>query len=213
MLTHFSYHFHSMSDHILKNIPVLFLKSLGKEALSKGYIHLFVNLHMRLFLLQKCLTNVVCGPNHSAFFIYTIVTPISWLKIYLESLTISTSILVDLWCSQTVITVPFISHRPPPWLLGSLSVFILLLTKIYSDLHQDLLLFPPLMYTAVIEGYPTQVYCDPLANSKHGPIFTSILKGKYKYPYRVNQETNFGQIDLQFNYGKNLEIIEFQKFG
>ena len=93
--------YHPMSDHILINILVLFLKSLGKGALSKGYIHLFVNLHMRLFLLQKCLTNVVCGPNHSAFFIYTIVAPISWLKIYLENLTISTSIIVDFGLSNS----------------------------------------------------------------------------------------------------------------
>ena len=135
MLTHFSYHFHSMSDHILKNIPVLFLKSLGKEALSKGYIHLFVNLHMRLFLLQKCLTNVVCGPNHSAFFIYTIVAPISWLKIYLESLTISTSIIVDFGPSNSNIKYNHctVQSQTTPWLIGSLSV-----SKRLSYFHQDL---------------------------------------------------------------------------
>ena len=88
------------------------MKSLGKEALSKGYIHLFVNLHMRLFLLQKCLTNVVCGPNHSVFFIYTIVAPISWLKIYLESLTISTSIIVDFGPSNSNIKYRLVTDHP-----------------------------------------------------------------------------------------------------
>ena len=138
-----------MSDHFSMNKTVLFLKSLGKEALSKGYIHLFVNLHMRLFLLQKCLTNVVCGPNHSAFFIYTIVAPISWLKIYLENLTISTSIIVDFGLSNSNIKYNHctVQSQTTPRLIGSLSVFKRVKRLSYST-------------KTYISEFPTHVYRD-----------------------------------------------------
>ena len=121
MLTHFSYHFHSMLDHF----P--WIKSVFSDLSFET--HLFV-ICMRIISLQNLATKVV-------------VTRKGWLKSYLKSITTPAPISVDRWYSQTgalprplrypricgaqivtsrTITVPF-SHRPPPWLLGSLSIF------------------------------------------------------------------------------------------
>ena len=156
-----------MSDHILKNIPVLFDLSFETQ--------LFV-ICMRIISLQNLATKVV-------------VTRKGWLKSYLKSITTPAPIPVDRWYSQTgalpsplrypricgaqivtsrTITVPF-SHRPPPWLLGSLSIFNGYLTCPPRPTFRN----SPLTYTAGFEGFrfglSTHPYCILWAGiPKHG---------------------------------------------
>ena len=167
MLTHFSYHFHSMSDHILKNIPVLF--DLSFET------HLFV-ICMRIISLQNLATKVVVTRKK--------LTQILFKKHYHarsyirgpvvlsnRSLTTSTPISADLWCSNSNIkdnhctvqsqTTPLAVREFVN--LQRLSYFWLRYTAI-RPLHSK---FPTHVYCGIwgipiwVINPPILVYCEP----------------------------------------------------
>ena len=169
MLTYFSYHF----SFDVRPFSV-WIKSVLSD--SSFETHLFV-ICMRIISLQNLATKVV-------------VTRKGWLKSYLRSITTPAPISVDQWYSQTgasprplrypricgaqivtsrTINVPF-SHRPPPWLLGSLSIFNGYLTCPPRPTFRN----SPLTYTG-IWGVPIWVIDPPILYTMSRHSETNIL--------------------------------------